>query len=45
MPETRRHPAKTTPPVHRGYIEGYYGQLLGWQERAGLIDHLGRPVI
>ena len=41
MPETRRQPAKTTPPVHRGYIEGYYGQLLGWQERAGLIDHLG----
>ena len=41
MPETRRHPAKTTPPVHRGYIEGYYGQLLDWQERAGLIDHLG----
>ena len=41
MPETRRHPAKTSPPVHRGYIEGYYGQLLDWQERAGLIDHLG----
>ena len=41
MPETHRQPAKTTPPVHRGYIEGYYGQLLDWQERAGLIDHLG----
>ena len=40
MPETPRHLAKNTLPVHRGYIEGYYGQLLGWQERAGLIDHL-----
>ncbi len=40
MPETRRHPAKNTPPIHRGYIEGYYGQLLSWEERAGLIDHL-----
>ena len=31
---------QTSLPIHRGYIEGYYGQLLGWQERAGLIDHL-----
>lgn len=37
MPEPVR---QTSLPIHRGYIEGYYGQLLGWQERAGLIDHL-----
>lgn len=23
-----------------GYIEGYYGRLFGWEERASLIDHL-----
>ncbi|MEO7427350.1 MAG: beta-N-acetylglucosaminidase domain-containing protein [Fibrobacteria bacterium] len=26
-----------------GYIEGYYGRLFGWTERASLIDHLGDP--
>src|SRR5689334_19657516 len=23
-----------------GYIEGYYGRLFGWEERASLIDHI-----
>jgi hypothetical protein len=23
-----------------GYIEGYYGRLLGWKERAGLLEHI-----
>lgn len=23
-----------------GYIEGYYGRLFGWEERASLVDHL-----
>ena len=39
MPEPT---CQTSLPIHRGYIEGYYGQLLGWEERAGLIDHLAR---
>ncbi len=23
-----------------GYIEGYYGRLFGWDERASLVDHI-----
>jgi len=26
--------------VYRGYIEGYYGRLLDWEERAGILTHL-----
>ena len=31
---------KPVSPPHHGYIEGYYGRLLSWQERHRLIDHL-----
>lgn len=30
----------TTSAGERGYLEGYYGRLLTWQERRRLIDHL-----
>ncbi len=32
---------KAIRPAMWGYIEGYYGRLFGWPERAALIDHLG----
>ena len=31
---------KPVSPSHHGYIEGYYGRLLSWQDRHRLIDHL-----
>ena len=40
MPETNRQPQRLNPLVHRGYIEGYYGRLLNWDERTGLIQPL-----
>jgi hyaluronoglucosaminidase len=30
-------------PAIWGYIEGYYGKLFSWAERASLVDHLGQP--
>src|SRR4051812_26314670 len=32
--------AETAPPRVWGYIEGYYGRLFGWEERAALVDQL-----
>ncbi len=29
-----------TPAIHRGYIEGYYGRLLNWQDRSFLLARL-----
>jgi len=37
MSNTRKD---TTPPVHNGYIEGYYGRLLSWQERSQMLETL-----
>ena len=25
---------------HYGYIEGYYGKMLRWEERVSMVDHL-----
>lgn len=35
-------PQISPPPIHRGYIEGYYGRLLSWPERRHLINHLAK---
>ncbi len=32
----------TKAPVHRGYIEGYYGKWLSWQDRSHIITHLSK---
>jgi len=32
----------TAPPLHRGYIEGYYGRLLSWDERRHILETLSR---
>ena len=40
MPHTTLASAAITPAIHRGYIEGYYGRLLCWQDRSFLLAHL-----
>jgi protein O-GlcNAcase/histone acetyltransferase len=40
MPHKNTPTAAITPAIHRGYIEGYYGRLLSWQDRSFLLAHL-----
>ena len=40
MPHKNTASATITPAIHRGYIEGYYGRLLSWQDRSFLLAHL-----
>ena len=40
MPHKNTPSATITPAIHRGYIEGYYGRLLSWQDRSFLLAHL-----
>jgi len=40
MTDNNKTPIALIPPIHRGYIEGYYGHLLSWQERRYLLAHL-----
>ena len=38
---SRRTSRTTLPPALRGYIEGYYGRLLGWDDRSRILRRLG----
>ena len=37
---TASNPDSPAPRQMRGYIEGYYGRLLDWQDRRRIVDRL-----